>query len=96
MRINFSQVLKSISGEPIQDGTKIYTLSIACVQALTANIPGDENVIGAQKFTRYLLAKKLYDATEVDVTVEEVVMLKELLSKVFGTAVVGPAFELLN
>jgi len=100
MKVQFGAVLKSITGEPLfemaEDGKKEdVTLKRAVINALMAILPDEKNIGGEEKLKRYLLAQKIQGGN-LEVTPEEVTMIKQLVGKVYGTAVVGPAFKLLN
>lgn len=99
MRVDFSQPLMSIYGEPLTandtGAVKVVTLGSASIEALFVV---DIEETGAQKFKNYELAKAISVAKDgtLDVTPEDAAHLKLKIGKAYGPAVVGPAYELLN
>lgn len=96
MKINFDAVLHHIDGKPLKTQESEMTLKTASVESLMAIIREDEQATGAVKLARYELAVKVNAGGEVDLTPEEAAILKDRIGKVFGVAVVGPAYKLLN
>lgn len=95
MKINFDTTLKHIDGQDLTDEKKKpIALKAVCIEALMQIVP-NEHTSGTVKFERYQLAKKV-NGGEVEITPEEVTMLKERIGVVYGVAVVGPAYTLLN
>jgi hypothetical protein len=76
------------------------TLGNVCIQALMAQFQDEPNLSGEKKVGRYALASKIHAAQKVedpvDLQSEDISLLKELVAKGFGVAVVGPAFQLLD
>ncbi len=104
MKIDFNQKLKSFDGTVINtqeaDGKKKeLTLGWACCTALMANSQ-DDKAAPNEKMNRFFLAQKIHAGelanAELDLRVEEVVNLKTLIGKCFGTAVIGSAYVLLD
>ena len=100
MKKNFCLPIKALDGTTFKDGDKEVLLKKICVDCLYAQevesgVP--KRLSGAEHVKRYDLAKRLYDSTgEIEVSAEEVSLLKTLLSSNYITSVVGPAFELLE
>ena len=102
MKIDFSTLLHGLDGEvlrtpPMKQGEegKLQTLSRVCVDALVA-VERNATPNGKISFERYQLAEKINDKKEVEVSAEEIVMLKDRVGIIFGPVVVGPAFKLLD
>lgn len=97
MKINFDSTLKHIDGKDltIKEGVGL-TLKAACIESLMQITDSDRNASGEVKFKRYELAVKVSAGGEVEITPEEATMLKERVGEVYGPAVVGPAYKLLN
>lgn len=96
MKINFDSVLKHISGENLKTNGEDLTLKGASIEALIAIAESDRNATGEDKFKRYEIAMKVNAGGEVELTPEEVAVIKKRVGEVFGVAVVGPAYKLLN
>lgn len=97
MKINFNQKLKTLEGKPLEDSlsNKVLTLKDVCVDALLAK-HGDENPTAIQKIERYQLANSIHSGKKKELTVEEVVLVKELVGSAFNVIVVGQALEMLE
>lgn len=96
MLLNVSQSLTDFDGEVLEDNGKPFLLRTACVNALMTTLEEDKNQPGEDKLTAYVLAKRLHEEDELDLTPEELTKLKDRVGKCFGPAVVGPVFQLLN
>jgi len=72
------------------------TVGSACVGALLFNYPDEQKIQGKEKFERWNLAKKFNAGGVIEITVEELVKVKELIGKMYATNMVGPLFELLE
>jgi hypothetical protein len=99
MNVKVTQTINSLSGKPIMDktdeGDVPATLRSVIISALMLNT--NEKIIGEEKLRRWLLAQRIYQAVEcVDLTVEEIVLIKQVVGSIFGPSVVGPVFTLLT
>lgn len=97
MKIDFNSTLKHIDGKDltVTDAKIGLTLKAVCIEALMQIVP-HESPSGEVKFKRYELALKVNEGGATDITPEEATMLKECIARVYGVAVVGPAWKLLN
>lgn len=75
---------------------ELLTLRKACVDALMATTQADASVSGTERLRRYVLARKMTDQDEVELTSDEVSLIVELLPRRWGTVVYGPAVEVLD
>jgi len=73
-----------------------FTLKTACFNVLGATIKGEENLSGKDKMKRFELAMKIKDSGEINLTSEEITLLKELIGKMYGTLIVGRCYEILD
>ncbi len=89
--------LKTFEGEDIQDETgKPITLRTACVRALLYTAPND-TTDGQKKFERYKLAEKIMGAKgHVELTAEELALIKQLVGVIYVTVLVGRIYEALE
>ena len=101
MKIDFTQTLKMISGEVMKDMNEKNeavdaTIKMAVVNALLA--PQKEEDTGINKIKKYELAKMIYKAEEeVDVTAEDITMIKKAVEKAFPSPmIVGQVNEMLE
>lgn len=104
MKINFSQEIKTIEGDtllrPKQVGDKIEQvpalLKWAVVEALLAP-QQSEDLTGEQKAQRYELALKIQAAEgELEVSVDDVSLIKSLTDAQFTPLVVGQVRRMLD
>lgn len=96
MKVDFSQILKSLDGASFQENDTPVTLATLCCAALMYNYPDDGRLSGEEKFKRYEVASKIYGKSEVDVTADEITRLKGVIGKFYGANLVGPAFVALD
>jgi len=98
MKIDFKQQLTNkLTGNPIykdETGKEGVDLSYICVEALLATIQG-EQIDGNKKLELWNLANKIHNS-EVDLTVEEVALIKERVGKVFSQLIVGTVYDALE
>jgi len=101
MKIDFTQTLKTMSGEVMKDMDEKNeavdaTLKMAVVNALLA--PQKEEDTGINKIKKYELAKMIYNSEgETDITVEDVALIKKAVEKAFPSPmIVGQVNEMLE
>lgn len=95
MKIDFSKAIIGLDGEALTNQGKDHTLGSVAVDALMLMVDG-QKPSGKESFKRHRLATKIYDKSDVDLSIEEIALLKKLIGNVFGPAVVGPAWNLLE
>ena len=99
MKIAVNQVLTQFNGQPIMDmddkGNAIpATVKLALVNAILAP---ERDEKGVQKVQKYELAKRIFKAEqEVEVTAEEVVLIKRCVEGAYAPLIVGQLNELLE
>lgn len=110
MHINLDQILRDVWGKAIIERPATaatdttpekpaveMTLGMVCASAFLTPVKGDEAVTGVEeKVTAYRMAKKFADGGTVDLTMEEIVAVRQRVAKVYVTAVAGPALEMLD
>lgn len=106
MKRNLNVVLKTLKGEPLKEQyvgpddkplERTVTLSGIATNALLANYEDERNLSGDDKVKRFKLAQQINDADgEVEVTAEQVSLLKSLIAKGYTPLVVGQAYEILE
>lgn len=89
--------------EPLVEGKEVVrkvtklTLAAVATSALLANHQDERDLSGTDKVTRYKLAQRINDADrEIEMSAEEVTLLKTLIGKAYAPLVVGQAFDLLE
>lgn len=93
MKRNLDLPILQLDGQPFKDDP---TLGTVCFLAVTGSLPNDERQDGAQKMRLYGLAQKVHGGGVVDLTAEDVALLKERIGRAFTVLVVGRAYELLE
>ena len=97
MKINSTQILLTYSGQPMKDRDgKDATLRWACCEALTATFQDEKNLSGEDKIKRYVLAGRIFENDNPDLTVKEVALVIELVAKAFSTPIAAPALMILD
>lgn len=99
MKIKFDQVLLDLNGDPLKNQfKKDLDLKEVCVMALLSNTTekDGEKEDGNKKMSRFLLAEKIQKAKELGLRAEEIVLIKNLVTKLYGPLVVGRVFNLLE
>lgn len=96
MKINFRTTLKDMDGKPIMETKdKPLLLDKVCVEALLSETP-NEQTTGESKLNRFNLAKRIHGSGEIDVSTEEIVLIKDRVGKHYFPIVVGQVFVLLE
>ena len=91
-------LINVMDGKPLlsADGKTAVTLGSVCVEALLAMLEDDRKMSGAQKMKNWELAERIAKGGVVKASAEEVSLLKDRIGVMYGPAVVGPAFTLLD
>lgn len=96
MKRDFSRVLRALGNDVTNARGEPMTLGEASTSALMANYADEASLSGEAKFQRYRLAEAITVGGLVEVSVEDVAMLKLLIGKCFTPVVVGPAYLALE
>ena len=101
MKRNLNVILKTLDGKPLREahesGERDVLLSHLAVNALLVNYPDEQSLSGEDKVKRFKLAQQINDADgDVEVTAEQVSLLKSLIAKGYTPLVVGQAYEILE
>ena len=93
MKRNLETPLLNVANEPFEPPV---VLGFVCSNAATGMLPGDDGLAIATKIALYSLAKKLVAGGVVDLSAEEIAMLKERIGRMFSIQIIGRAFEHLE
>jgi hypothetical protein len=102
--IDFTQPITDLDGSIMaaKPGDAPATLGTICEKALTAQYSdemdrntGKELITPEEKYQRWKLASKL-DGKNVALSPEEITLLKKLVGKAYGPAIVGPVWTMLD
>jgi hypothetical protein len=97
MVIDFQQTLNDVYGKPLpNDAEGAPTLARVAVQALLGEKPG-EAIPATKKIERWALATQIaQSAYAMGLTLEQVVEIKDRIATLYGPAIVGAAFDLID
>lgn len=101
MMRNFAEPLKNFEGTPfVDEASGEITLGSVCLTVIGATLQGDDTLDGPAKYNMYKLASRISDAaakvTPINISAEEISMLKGRIAKGYGVFVVGAAFDALE
>lgn len=100
MKIDFTQELKMYRGLPIAidpETNEMATLKIVSIEALM--VSGSDNLKAEDILRRNNLARRIWESeAEIDVSVEDIVLIKSLIPIRFKDAIIiaAPALEALG
>jgi hypothetical protein len=93
-------VIKDLEGNPIKSGSRDLTMRAAIITALAFEEPdaqGRPTLTGEARFKRWYIANSIQGAfDEVEISIEDLNLVKELVGKAFFMAVVGPVWTMLE
>ena len=92
---NFDAELTDLRGEPLRHEGKGTPMSQAVAEALIAPL-GDEDATGDAKAARYELALRVVKGGDVDLTVDELALIKERVGRGCVPLAVGQIYRVLN
>jgi hypothetical protein len=93
MKRNFSTPIRRIDGSEFSEP---QTLATVAFQAATLQMQGDDRLAGPDKLRLYQIAQKVHAGGIVDVSAEDITLLKERIGKAFAVEVVGAAYAALE
>jgi hypothetical protein len=98
MLIKTNTVITNLAGESMKDmdadgNASDATLKSTIVNALLSPV---QKETGTDKVQKYELAKKVYEADEIELTAEEITLIKARVGDAFVPIVVGRVFEMLE
>lgn len=101
MKVDFNSKILNLKGEPVKDGkeNEEVILKDICVNSLLFDKPatqGERPQTGKDKLIKYNLAQKIFVGGEVEVTAEEITLMKKAIGELYTTLIVGSAWKLLE
>jgi hypothetical protein len=96
--INFNQKILTLDGKVVHEGDRKLTLLLISQNALLNVSKDDEHITSGEKVDRYALALKITmtKESEIDVTAENIVLLKKVIGKLYVPLIVGQVFLMLE
>jgi hypothetical protein len=92
MKIDFSAIIADLDGKPLAE----LTLGTMATNALMLPFEDERNLSGEEKVRRFKLAQRIHGAAEVDLTAEDISLIKKLIAKGYATMPTARAWELLD
>lgn len=98
MKINVDEKLKTMDGQIMMDNDGKGNAIEASLKTLLVNavLAPTEKELGVDKVRKYELAKMLFKGGEVDLTAEDITLIKKQVGENFAPIVVGQVFEMLE
>ena len=93
MKRNLDQPMTDLEGEPFADDATLKTI---CFAALAAQIHGDEAMPIDKKMKQYALLQTVNKGGVVDLTAEDIALIKERGNKIFPIIPFGRMCEMLE
>lgn len=94
MKVKINQVLKDVDGTPITMNNKPYTLGDVCIASLLTPLQEDTE---KTKWEKYEIFKKIKESkNEVELTIEEIALVKKCIGKFQPPLVMGQCWEMLE
>lgn len=96
-RINLSKSFVDLKNKSIENEGQLFTLKDAITQCLLIEFP-NETPDAEDKVKRFKLAIKVNGATEdsIELSAEDISLIKKVIGKSFGALIVGQAFDFLE
>jgi len=103
LKIKLNYVFKTLDGMPLKNQGKDFTFKAACENALLIEQADPrtgqpkKSIDGTEKMRRYSLALQIHNAkSEVDISIEDVKLLKDLIAEIGSPLIVGQAWNILD
>jgi hypothetical protein len=102
MKIDFSAVITELDGTVAKDGDKVVTLGKLAIHALINPLPDAagraEQLDAEMKVKLAKLAQDIHSATDkaLDLTVEDIALIKQRIGRAFSQIAVMRAWDLLD
>jgi len=97
MLINVDGVLKSMDGKALQDvvngEARDALIKDVLVNAILSPV---QNESGMDKVKKYELAKRIYVGGDINLTAEEIALIKDRVGESYAPIIVGQLYELLE
>ena len=100
MKINFATEVCDLDGKAVTENDLTLTLKSIAVNALLLTLTGEngqpEQLSGENKVCHALLAQRIYSEENIDLTAEEIVLLKTRIGSIYSPLVVMQAWNALD
>lgn len=95
MAIDFNTAILDLNGQELIAG-EAGTIKAVCLQGLIATFPDEQDLPVGEKVKRFCLATKIAPGGSIDLTCDEVGLLKMVVGKGFGPLVVGRVWAAID
>ena len=101
MKIDFSKPMLALSAKTIKvsdlPGEPEFTIRDVATNALTAETQENTKLDGKEKIKRFRLAERIFGCKEpIKLDAEEIVLVKNEISKIYGITVTTRAWDILD
>ena len=97
MKIDFSKVPVDLDGIPFTEKDVPVKVSSIAINALLATFPHEQALSGEDKLKRFTLAQRIKtNEKSVDISAEELALIKSLIGYGFPPLCVGAAYAILD
>jgi len=96
MKIKMNQAIVGLNGKQIELLEKKLNLGDVCAEALVNNHPDEKGVAGKEKLERFELAIKVYKGKDVELTSEEITLIKKLVAFSYAPLVCGQVWKMID
>jgi hypothetical protein len=98
MKVDTTQVLKTLDGQVMKDndgqGNAVdATLKMALVNSILSPVQKESGIDKVKKFN---LAQRVYKDDEVELTAEDITLIKERVGETFAPIIVGQVWNILE
>jgi hypothetical protein len=98
--IDFSRPIHHLDGSEIPDldgdKTQPLTLKLCAIRSLTGALKNDSNDSGVKRFERGALAYEIHKSDSLNLSVEQISMIKERIGQAYPAVIVYRAWEMLD
>lgn len=100
MKLDFSQILRDLDGKELVEKpeSRPIILRVLAVNALMATFEDERNLSGEEKVKRYDIAFLVHNSKDepVEMSIEDVALIKRLIGRSYGPLLVGQAWKMLE
>jgi len=93
---NFDANILDVSGKEILENGNPTPLKRIVVDALYSSAPDDVHINGEEKLKRALLAKKIFKGGDIEITTDDLIMIKKLCGERCSTLAYSQIHDVLE
>jgi hypothetical protein len=96
MKLDFSQIITDLKGEPIKGSDDALTLGEVTSTTMIAIMPDDQSLTAEDKVKMFRIAQLAVKGGEQELKIEDIGLLKKRIGKMYGALIVGRVFDLIE